>query len=64
MRPSIHEKIRGKLESKDIPDPIEEFLRKIIADELRHIEEKRWHYGKKYDRYIKKYSDKLKEVEG
>lgn len=64
MKPTIHEKIKDKIESKEIPPPIEEFLRKVLAEELRHLEEKRWRYGKKYDRYIKKYADKLEEKEG
>lgn len=63
MRPTIHEKIKEKLENKEIPDPVSEFLRQVLAEELRHVEEKRWRYGKKYDRYIKKYADKLSEKE-
>ncbi|KXB08209.1 hypothetical protein AKJ58_00645 [candidate division MSBL1 archaeon SCGC-AAA385D11] len=52
----IHERIKEKLNEEGIDRTIKEFLRKILAEELRHFEEKRWRYGKKYDQYIKKYA--------
>lgn len=61
MEPSIHEKIKNKIENREVSPSVKEFLQKILAEELRHLEEKGWRYGKKYDRYIKNYASQFKE---
>jgi hypothetical protein len=58
MEESINEKITRKIDESVESERIASFLKAILNEEFKHLDEERWRFSSEYEKLIKKHKPK------